>query len=143
VRLIDFIQDSQRPFGDYLRQLQAKGYVYETMWLPHDAQAKSLGTGRSIEEIARSAGWRVCIVPKLSVADGINAVRTLFPTIWFDRTNCADGLQALRHYRYDVHPDTRQFARQPLHDQASNASNALRYCAVAMKGPAPCRVQDA
>jgi phage terminase large subunit len=92
VRLIDFLQDSQRPFGDCLRQLQAKSYVYETMWLPHDAQAKSLGTGRSIEEIVRSAGWRVRIVPKLSVTDGINAVRTLFPTMWFDRTNCADGL---------------------------------------------------
>jgi phage terminase large subunit len=40
----------------------------------------------------------------------------------------------LRHYRYDVDPDTGQFSRQPLRDQASNASDALRYCAVAMNG---------
>jgi len=133
VRLIDFLEDSQRTFADYLQQLQAKNYVYRTMWLPHDAQAKSLGTGRSIEEIARNAGWRVRIVPKLSVADGINAVRTLFPTMWFDRTQCADGLQALRHYRYDVDPTTGQFSRQPLHDAASHGADALRYCAVAMQ----------
>jgi phage terminase large subunit len=132
VRLIDYLEDSQRPFNDYLRELQQKPYVYGTLWLPHDAQAKSLGTGRSIEEIARSAGWRVRIVPKLSVADGINAVRTLFPTMWFDREHCADGVQALRHYRYELDPNG-QFNRNPLHDAASHGADALRYCAVAMQ----------
>jgi phage terminase large subunit len=130
-RLIDFVQDSQRPFSHYVQVLQNRGYVFQTMWLPHDAEAKSLGTGRSIEEMARAAGWRVRIVPKLSVEDGINAVRTLFPTMWFDATRCADGVQALRHYRYDV-DDNGQFSRKPLHDSASHASDALRYCAVAM-----------
>jgi phage terminase large subunit len=135
VRLIDFLQNAQRPFSSYLQELQGRGYLYATMWLPHDAQAKSLGTGRSIEELARSSGgWRVKIVPKLSVADGINSVRTLFPTMWFDRDHCADGVQTLRHYRYDVDPDTGQFSRQPLHDHVSSASDALRYCAVAMQG---------
>ena len=101
----------------------------------HDAQAKSLGTGRSVEEIARSAGLRVKIVPRLSAADGINAVRTLFPVMWFDKERCADGVQALRHYRYDVNADTGKFSRNPLRDEASNASDALRYVAVAMRGP--------
>jgi len=132
VRLIDYLEDSQRPFNDYLKELQAKPYVYSTLWLPHDAQAKALGTGRSIEEIARSAGWRVRIVPRLSVADGVNAVRTLFAQMWFDRTACSDGLQALRHYRYDLDP-TGQFSRNPLHDSASHGADALRYCAVAMQ----------
>jgi phage terminase large subunit len=47
----------------------------------------------------RSAGRRVQIVARLSVLDGINAARTLFPQCWFDAEKCADGLQALRHYR--------------------------------------------
>ena len=34
------------------------------------------------------------IVPKLSVAGGINATRTVFPTMWFDATKCVDGIQA-------------------------------------------------
>lgn len=132
VRLIDYEEDSQQPFNEYLRRMQTRPYVYGTLWLPHDAQAKSLGTGRSIEEIARNAGWRVRIVPKLSVADGINAVRTLFPSMWFDRERCADGVQALRHYRYDLDPNG-QFSRSPLHDSASHGSDALRYTAVAMQ----------
>lgn len=131
IRLIDFEQDSQCPFNYYLQRLQARGYTYHTMWLPHDAEAKSLGTGRSIEELARNAGWRVRIVPRLSVADGINATRTLFPTMWFDQAKCADGLQSLRHYRYDV-DDSGRFSRNPCHDEASHASDALRYVCVAM-----------
>jgi len=134
VRLIDYLEDSQRPFNSYLQQLQSKPYVYDTMWLPHDARAKQLGTGRSIEEIARAAGWRVRIVPRLSVADGINACRTLFPTMWFDRAGCADGLQALRHYRFEVDAQTGQFSRNPMHDAASHGSDAIRGLAVAMQG---------
>jgi phage terminase large subunit len=133
VRCIDYLEDSQRPFSDYMQELQRRAYTYHTMWLPHDARAKSLGTGRSIEEMARAAGWRVRIAPGLSVVDGINAVRTLFPTIWFDRDRCADGVQALRHYRFDVDPTNGQFSRNPLHDGASHGSDALRYCAVAMQ----------
>lgn len=132
IRLVDFHQDAQRPFSHYLQVLQQRGYVYQTMWLPHDAQAKSLGTGRSIEELARNAGWRVRIVPKLSVADGINAVRTMFGLMFFDQARCADGIQALRHYRYEVDADTGSFSRQPLHDSASHAADGLRYVAVAM-----------
>lgn len=132
IHLIDYLEDAQRPFSDYLREMQGKTYQYQTLWLPHDAQAKSLGTGRSIEEIARNAGYRVRITPKLSVADGINAVRTMFPRMYFDRERCADGLQALRHYRFDLDANG-QFSRSPLHDNASNGSDALRYVAVAMR----------
>ena len=133
-RLIDYHQDAQRPFGHYMHLLQQRGYIYSTIWLPHDAQAKSLGTGRSIEEMARGAGWRVRIVPRLTIADGINAVRTIFSTMWFDQSKCADGIQALRYYRYDVDQDTGQFSRYPAHDHASHGADALRYVAVAMQG---------
>lgn len=133
IRLIDYLEDSQRTFASYLKTLQGRDYVYQTLWLPHDAQAKSLGTGRSIEEIARSAGWRVRIVPRLSIADGINATRTQFPNMWFDQAKCIDGIQCLRRYRYDVDPTTGTFGRQPLHDRNSHAADALRSCAVAMQ----------
>lgn len=136
IRLIDFEQDAQRPFNHYLRLLQQKAYTYHTMWLPHDAEARSLGTGRSVEELARAAGWRVRIVPRLSVADGINATRTLFPTMYFDLAKCADGLQSLRHYRYGV-DDGGRFSRTPLHDDASHAADALRYVCVAMSEARP------
>ena len=48
-RVIDYVDGSQQPLKHYLNILQGKGYVYGTHFLPHDARAKSLGTGRSVE----------------------------------------------------------------------------------------------
>lgn len=132
-RIIDFHTECQQSINHYLAILQSKGYIYGRDFLPHDAQAKQLGSGKSIEEIMRAAGRRVHIVPRLSVEDGINAVRTIFPNCWFDEQKCADGLQSLRRYRYEVDEDTGSFKRKPLHDQHSHASDALRYMAVSLK----------
>jgi phage terminase large subunit len=135
-RVIDFLQDSQKALPHYLGLLQSRGYIYGTDYLPHDAQAKSLvGAGRTIEQLMRAAGRTVRIVPRHAVAEGINAARTIFDNCWFDEAKCADGLQALRHYRYEVDEITGQFSRQPLHDAASHAADAFRYLAVSLKEP--------
>lgn len=132
-RLIDFYADSQKGITHYLDYLQRSGYLIKTVWLPHDGQAKQLGTGRSIQEITQAANFKVQIVPRLSLADGINASRTVFHQCYFDADKCADGLQALRHYRYEVDKDTGQFSRVPLHDEHSHAADAFRYFAVGIQ----------
>jgi len=136
-RLIDFYSNNQMPIQHYISVLQNKGYIYGVDWLPHDARAKEQGSGRSIEEIARSLGRSVRIVPNLSIVDGINAARTVFNRCYFDETKCAEGLQSLRHYRYDVDPDTKQFSNRPLHDHHSHAADAFRYFAVAIEEDRP------
>lgn len=132
-RLIDFYQNSQKTINHYLDVLRDRKYIYGTDYLPHDARAKQLGTGRSIEEIMRAAGRTVKVVPMLSVNDGINAARTMFPNCWFDAERCADGLQCLRHYRYEPDPDTGTLGRKPLHDWASHGADAFRYMSVSLK----------
>lgn len=135
-RLIDYLDGSQQPLQHYLRALQARPYVYGTHYLPHDAQAKSLGTGRSIEEQMRAAGLKVQIVPKLSIVDGIAAARSIFGQCWFDGEKCADGIQALRHYRYGEIEKLGVKTREPLHDWASHPADAFRYFAVGIRPPA-------
>ena len=132
-RVVDYLSDNQRSINHYMKILQDKPYVYGRAFLPHDAQAKQLGTGKSIEEIMRAGGWRVNIVPRLSVEDGINAVRTIFPMLWFDEEKCADGLQCLRHYRYELDQDLGGFKRKPVHDENSHSADAIRYLAVSLK----------
>jgi len=134
-RLIDYLEDSRRNLAWYLRALQERPYVYGTDYLPHDARSGQLGTGKSIEEMAVAAGRRVEIVPKLSIADGINAARTIFPVCWFDAERCSDGLQALRHYRYGIVEALGSPTREPLHDAASHGADAFRYFALGIKRP--------
>ena len=135
-RLMRYMEDNQQTISHYLAEMQKFGYVYDTLWLPHDAQNKTLAAnGRSIEEIVRAAGHKTRIIDKTPVVDSINAARTIFRSCYFDRENCYDGLQCLRHYRYEVDPDTKQFSRNPLHDQYSHGADAFRYIGLMINEP--------
>lgn len=134
-RLIDYLDGTQKPLSHYLTALQAKGYIYGTDYLPHDARAHQLGSGRSVEELMKAAGRKVQIVTKLSRNDGINAARSIFPQCYFDAEKTADGLQALRHYRYVSVEEGGTVKREPLHDWASNGADAFRYFGVSIKAP--------
>jgi phage terminase large subunit len=137
-RFIDYYENSRKDLGHYLGILQGRGYLYDNHWLPHDAKAKQLGTGKSIQEqVKLRVGKMPRIVPKLSLTDGINAARTLFPVAYWDRKRCADGLHALRNYRYELveDPVKNTFSRQPVHDWTSHGADAFRYCAVGLRQP--------
>jgi phage terminase large subunit len=134
--LIRYMEGNQTTISDYLAKMQTFGYIYDTLWLPHDAENKTLaGNGRSIEEIVRSAGYKTKIIPRTPIMDSINAARTIFRNCWFDRDNCHEGLQCLRHYRYDVDPETKQFSKTPVHDQYSHGADAFRYIGLMVNEP--------
>lgn len=136
-RLVDFVSDSLKDLSFYFNELRKRPYSYGTHYLPHDARAKTLAAGgRSIQQQVEAAGFRVKIVSELSVADGIAAARTIFNKCWFDQDKCADGIQALKHYRYEFDEKLGSFKREPVHDWASHPSDAFRMFAVAIKEPA-------
>jgi phage terminase large subunit len=134
IRLIRYMQANQQTISWYLAEMQKFGYYFDTMWLPHDAAAKNLGSGRSIEEIVRSAGHKVQILPRVPVTDSINAARTIFNKCYFDRENTSDGLQCLRHYRYDV-DESGAWSQKPLHDQYSHGADAFRMLGLLVNEP--------
>lgn len=134
-RVIDYYENQGHALAHYLKHLQGKSYVYGDTWLPHDADNELLASERTIAQQARAAGFHVRITPKSSIADGINAARTIFANCWFDAEKCADGIQCLRNYRYEVDPDTQQYSTKPLHDWASHGADAFRYLAVALREP--------
>ena len=135
VRFIRYFEGNQKTITHWLSHLQSFGYVIDTIYLPHDARAKELGTGKSIEEIVRASNiGKVRVLDVLPIVDGINATRSLFNRFWFDANNCSEGLSCLRYYRYEV--DTEKgFGRMPVHDQYSHGADALRYASTAIRNP--------
>jgi phage terminase large subunit len=131
-RAIDYYENQGHALNHYLKKLGEKPYVFGECWLPHDAQNELLSSERTIEQQVRAAGYDVRITPKTSVSDGIEAARSFFGSCYFDADKCADGIQCLRNYRYDVDPETQQYSKFPLHDWASHGADAFRYAAVAM-----------
>ena len=135
-RLIRYFETSQETISAILSKMQGFGYVYDTLWLPHDAQNRTLASnGKSIEEIVRAAGFKTRVLERVPVVDSINAARTIFTNCWFDRENCHEGLQCLRHYRYEVDPDSGAFSKTPLHDQYSHGADAFRYIGLMINEP--------
>ncbi len=135
IRLIRFFSGSHQAIEYYLQQMQTWGYVFGTVVLPWDGGTRSLGTGKSIQELIAAKGFKVRVNRQLKVADGINAVRTIFPQMFFDSTLCADGLQYLRRYQWGPGSALGQERREPLHDDASHAADALRTLAVGIREP--------
>lgn len=125
--LIDYYEADSQPLNHYFDVLENKGYDYADIWLPHDAKARTLQTGRSTIEQFQDRGFPCKPVPKLAVQHGIDAARLILPTCRFDRERCSGGIEALRAYRRSWNEKTQQFSNAPLHDWASNGSDAFRY----------------
>lgn len=141
-RLIRYMEDDHQTISHYLMESQKFGYVYDTDWMPHDVEQEQLAAnGKSIKDIMIAAGCKIRVLPKVPVAESINAARTIFNTCWFDRENAADGIQCLRHYQYEVDPDTKQRSKQPLHNWASHGADAFRMMGLMVNEPKKVRKQ--
>ncbi len=135
VRLIDYHEDSGVGLSHYAGELlerKARGWAFGEHILPHDAQVRELGTGRSRVEMLQGLGIAARVLPSMPVDDGIQAVRMLLPRCWFDTERCRRGLEALRQYRREYDDRLRIFRGRPLHDWTSHAADALRYLAMGL-----------
>ena len=135
IKILRYFEGDHQAIDYYLREIQSWGYVLGTCYLPWDGGTISLGTGKSIEELMRTKGFKTRVNRQLAVSDGINAVRTLFPQMYFDASLCADGLQYLRRYQWGPTTNLGVARREPLHDDASHPADALRTLAVGIKEP--------
>jgi len=133
VRVIDFYENNGVGLDHYAKMMHAKPYKRGDDYVPHDARVKELGTGRTRVETMMTLGLKPKLVPGHKIMDGINALRVMFPRIWWDRDKCRDGLEALRQYRADYDEKARVFRDHPKHDWTSHAADAARYLAMAYR----------
>jgi phage terminase large subunit len=131
IRVIDHYEMTGEGLAHYAKVLERKPYVYSRHIAPHDISVRELGSGKSRLEMARELGIRFEIAPKLSVDDGINAVRMALPRCWFDAQRCARGIEFLRLYRTDYDEKLKVFRSKPRHDFTSHTADAFRYGCVA------------
>jgi hypothetical protein len=107
-----------------------QGWTWAGHILPHDAEVREMGTGKSRIEMLYELGLSAEICPNLPLQDGIQAVRSMIPRCWFDKERCARGLEALRQYRRHYDAKREEYHAAPVHDWTSHYADALRYFAV-------------
>lgn len=126
VRFIDYYETTGESLHHYAKVLQDKGYKYGRHVAPHDIRVRELGTGKSRLEVARSLGVDFDIAPQLSLEEGIDAVRHLFPRCWFDREKTKKGVNALKSYHKEYDETNQVYRDRPKHDWASHGSDSFR-----------------
>ena len=133
IRIIDYYEASGVDLGHYVREINARPYACAGHIVPHDAQAKELGTGKSRLEVMESLGLRpITLAPLHRVEDGINAVRMFLPECWFDARKCARGIDALKLYRAEYDDKLQALRPHPVHDWTSHAADSFRYLALTL-----------
>lgn len=133
IRVIDHYEAHGQGLPHYASVLASKPYRYGDDWVPHDAKVRELGTGRTRVETLISLKRNPKVVPDHKIFDGINAARMTLPRVWFDRTRCKDGIEALRQYRAEFDEKTRSFKDNPRHDWSSHTADAFRYLCMAWR----------
>ena len=133
VNVIDYYENSGVGLDHYAEVLRQKDYHWGDHLAPHDIEVRELGTGKSRLETAFGLGIRFKVIPKMKIADGINAARMLIPKCYFDREKCNEGLEMLRQYRQEWDDRKRMFRDQPRHDFTSHSADAFRYLALGLE----------
>jgi hypothetical protein len=135
IRIVDFMEDDNQPIQFYIDWVKSRPYIVNPkgVFLPHDARAKSLQTGKSIIEQFLANGIRPNLVPEMSLQDGIEAARLTIPQCYFDEEKTYEGLEHLRAYMREWDEKTQTYRNRPKHDQHSHASDSFRYLALAAR----------
>lgn len=133
IRLIEYQEWTQVPLIGVAKDIANKPYVYGSHNLPHDADAREMTTGRTRRETLQSILGTINVIAMQMVADGIHAVRTIFPRMWFDEAKCATGLEVLRNYQKAYDEKNKTFRQTPLHNWASHGADAIRQLGVSYR----------
>jgi phage terminase large subunit len=116
----------------HIEQIQQFPGEVGDVWLPHDAKARNLQTGRSVVEQFLSEQIRPKIVPSHKVRDRIAATRRMFNRVRIDEASTGDLIEALKCYRREWNEDLMMFMDRPVHDWSSHFADAFGYmCVVA------------
>lgn len=146
IRIVDFYQSNDGNIEAAAAEIVAKGHLRGNDFVPHDAKARDIGTGRTRVETMIRAGLRPRLVADHSVDDGINAARLTVARSYFHKPACNNGIEALKAYRRHWDEKLKTFSDRPVHDWASHPADAFRYLAMAWREltvqPVPANVRQ-
>jgi len=135
LRFIDYEEASYRTPAQDVALLNKKrdeqGYNYGRHIFPHDGGHRTKASGgRALRDLYGDLGIQPEVQPRFDVQVAITRVRQILPRCWFDQTNCAEGLDALRAFRKQLDEekstDARPYYRPGyVHDWSSHGSSAF------------------
>ena len=139
IHILYLLHDTGKGLKHYLEEAervrQSMGLEWGHHFGPHDIDQKHQGWEHAESRLmqARKHGWHFQMVPKVSLEDGIEAVRFMFPRLRIDKSNCSLLIRALREYQRHYDDLKARFDPKPLDNWAIHIADAVRYLGVQYK----------
>jgi phage terminase large subunit len=135
IHIINYEEASERTPAQDVQMLNRMrdehGYNYGRHIWPHDGGHKTKASkGRPLSALYGDLNIYPEVQPRHDVEVAVQRVRQILPRCWFDKHNCADGLDALRAFKKakdeDKSTDTRPYYRPGyIHDWSSHGASAF------------------
>lgn len=132
VRVLDYYEAVGQPLSTHVDWLRSNGYGKAQCVLPHDGAANDKVFQVSYESALKKAEFDVRVIPNMGAGAAmrrVEALRRLFPSIWFNAEKTESGRDALGWY-HEKRDETRNIGLGPNHDWASHGADALGLMAV-------------
>lgn len=137
IRVLNYFEGQGQVLAFYVNWLRENGYEKAVCRLPHDGVNTNGVTGKRFEDHLRDAGFDATTIPNQGPGAAgmrIEAVRRLFPQIWFNESTTEPGRDALGFY-HEKKDETRNIGLGPDHDWSSHAADAFGLMCVDYEAP--------
>ncbi len=138
ILVLDYVEGIGQVLAYYVTELRNRGYEKAICHLPHDGINANNITGKQYKDHLADAGFNVPL-PTPNQGRGaasmrIEAVRRLFPKIWFNEKPTEAGRDALGYY-HERKDENRNVGLGPEHDWSSHAADAFGLMAISYEEP--------
>lgn len=138
IRVLDYIEGVGQVLAYYVNELRSRGWSKVNCVLPHDGVNTSAITGKRYVDHLRDAGLD-CQEPIPNQGSGaammrIEAVRRIFPQVWFNEATTEAGRDALGYY-HERKDESRSIGLGPEHDWSSHAADSFGLMATVYEEP--------
>lgn len=127
IRVLDYYEAVGQPLAEHVNWLRTHGYGKALSVLPHDGASNDKVFAVSYQSALRQAEFDTRVIPNIgagAASTRIEAVRRVFPNIWFNEATTASGREALGWY-HEKRDETRSVGLGPDHDWSSHAADAF------------------
>ena len=144
-RVVDFFRPDSDDLDDWCKWLDDHGYN-GTTYVPHDIAVTEWGSKRTRMAILQDKRTKVVAIPRVSVADGLQAARTTINEAVFHSSNSesdersermALGIEGIKNYRREWDEDLKVFRETPVKDWAEHIGSAFRYLGLTWRNIVP------
>ena len=137
IRIIHYYENNMKDLDHYIKYIKEYADEHDLSYKlgkhlgPHDCDTMKLGQHETVQTQCIKAGLSMMATTRPQTkAAGIQAVRKLFPQMWFNEAGCGNGISCLSEYQYEWDDKLKKFKDNPLHNWASHGFDALQTLAL-------------